>query len=142
MHVSTFCAASCLLERFSRDGEVGPSGSEVELSHRVYSTVLRLPGGAETRLSYAWSVEDAWSGDGVRGVYRLAVLGQTTIRPTELRIGIRVPEGMVVARATPGMRIEGDRVSWEGHAVGLMRFEVEFVDPLPGGVWRTLVGSG
>ncbi|MBI4259103.1 MAG: DUF4012 domain-containing protein, partial [Actinobacteria bacterium] len=81
MHVSTFCAASCLLERFSRDGEVGPSGSEVELSHRVYSTVLRLPGGAETRLSYAWSVEVAWSGEGVRGVYRLAVLGQSSIRP-------------------------------------------------------------
>jgi len=136
-YLSIYCARGCLLQRFLRDGAPDEIGSEEELGHPVFSTMVRLSSGRSQALEWTWTVEQAWSGNDGTGTYTLTFRGQTTVRPTRLVLDIRAPEGMFIRRTSPGMRFWGDRARWEGLAGYAMDFEVEFQRPsslLPGGL--------
>jgi hypothetical protein len=138
-YLSTYCARSCRVREFRRDGAPEPVGSDSELGHPVFWTGVRLPSGAAQRLEYAWETARAWTGDDGRGTYRLTFHGQTTIRPTRLAISMIAPEGTRIVETSPAMRMEGNRALWEGYADDRMRFEVVFERPLLARMWRGLV---
>ena len=142
-YVSTYCAQSCLLDGFRRDGARDEVGAEVELGHPVYPTVVRLTSGATQELAYSFSVRRAWDGDDQSGHYRLTLLGQTTIRPTQVHLSVRVPEGMEIAETSPGMEAGDGRAIWNGAAEGRMTFDVWFERPALSRAWsavRELLG--
>jgi hypothetical protein len=138
-YLSTYCARTCLLEGFERDGAPDSVGSGVELGHPVFPAFVDLRSGEAARLQYDWTVAEAWHGDEGSGVYRLTFDGQTTIRPTRLVVDVRVPEGMQVVGTSPGMRVDGSRASWEGRAGDRMTFEVAFQRPALARAWRTVL---
>lgn len=138
-YLSTFCARSCLLQRFTRDGRPDEVGSEVELGYPAYSSIVRLLPGRQQTLAYEWAVEDAWNGDVGRGTYRLTFRNQTTIQPTNLKVRIHVPAGMRVVEASEGVRIADDGALWEGRPEDLMVLEVTFERSFPSRVWHRVV---
>lgn len=139
-YLSTYCARSCRLTDFHRGSEQEGVGSELELGHPVYPVRVRLPprGGSQT-LSYDWSIVDAWDGTDGRGVYRLTYRSQPTINPTALEIDIRVPSGMRVVRASPGVQTSSGRAIWSGAADGDLVIELAFARPPVDRVWRAIV---
>ena len=138
-YLSAYCARSCRVREFRRDGAPEPVGSDSELGHPVFWTGVRLPSGAAQTLEYAWETARAWTGDDGRGTYRLTFHGQTTIQPTRLAIEVNAPEGSRIMETSPGMRVDGNRALWEGYADDRMVFEVVFERPLLARMWRGLV---
>ncbi|MGH2766106.1 MAG: DUF4012 domain-containing protein, partial [Actinomycetota bacterium] len=137
--VTSYCATTCRLQEFRRDGRPEAVGEEEELGHPAYWNNLELDSGASQGWRYHWSVAEAWEGDDARGLYRLTVQGQTTIRPTKLIVDIRTPEGTTVISASPRMRVSGNRAVWEGAAGDRATFEVAFERPFVSRVWRAIV---
>ena len=63
---------------------------------------------------------------------------QTTIQPTDVRIEIRVPEGMEVRSMSDGLRREGDVVVYDGIPDRSLEVRVSFSPPLPTRMWRNV----
>lgn len=126
MLVSAYCGPGCTVESYLRDGRSEGVEIHEELGYPFVLSAVRILSGETTDLEYRWRDSAAWDGDEYGGTYRLSVHGQPTIRPTELDIDIRVPEGMRIVRTAPGLRVEGDRVLWSGTAEDVGTFEVEF----------------
>lgn len=137
--VSAYCAPGCGLERVERDGRRGAAASERELGHPVFTTTVRLRSGERGSLSFSWSLTDAWDGWSGKGAYDLVVRGQTTVRPTPLRIEVAVPDGMRVTEVSDGMRALGTRAVWEGESTDLLRLRVEFARSPLARMWRAVV---
>jgi hypothetical protein len=126
MLVSAYCGPGCTLERYLNDGRAEGVEVHEELGYPFALSAVRIPSGDTADLEYGWRDEAAWDGDEYGGTYRLSVHGQPTIRPTELEIAIRIPDGMRIVRTSPGLLVEGDRVLWSGTAEDVASFEVEF----------------
>ena len=138
-YVSTYCARSCLLDRFLRGGRPDPIAPGRELGYPAYSTDVRIRSGQSETLAYEWSLDKVWHGDVGRGTYRLTFRNQTTIRPTHLEVRIVVPSGMEVVEATPGVRIGEDGAVWEGDPGDLLTLKVTFERPLLSRIWQRVV---
>jgi hypothetical protein len=139
LYVSTYCAPSCALDGFLRDGQPDGVAPHEELSHPLFQTTSKLPSDTSERLSFRWTVSRAWTDEGGRGIYRLVVDGQPAIRPVELSLSIHVPDGMRVTGTSEGMEVEGDRVLWEGPAGDRMAFEVRFAHSFLGRIWHSVL---
>lgn len=137
--LSTYCARTCVLEDFRRGGRPAPVDSQIELGYPVYATRLEVPSGETERVSYEWRVDRAWDGNSAEGTYRLTFIGQPTVRPTDLTIDVRVPDGMHVTSTSPGMEIAGGRATWSGAAIDRMVFEVRFERPPLAKAWRSVL---
>ena len=137
-NVQTYCASSCRFEEVRLDGSRLAVSRRTELGHPVIILGLGIQSGGTGSLDYQWTTADAWTEDRGAVLYRLTVQGQPTIVPTRLELSVAIPENAVVARTTPGMRVEGDRVTWRGEPGDLTTFEVAFDRPFPAG----LLGSG
>jgi hypothetical protein len=68
----------------------------------------------------------------------LSFIGQTTIRPTNLRVVIHAPPGMAFTSAGDQLTREGDHLVYEGHPTGNIDLEASFAPSLPVRVWRSL----
>jgi hypothetical protein len=112
---------------------------EKERGYPVFTTGVDLASGQSRELRYDWNAGQVWDGDDGGGTYRLTVLGQTTIRPTDLVIDVRTPEGTNITSTSPAMQVEGNRAVWRGQAEDRMRFEISFQRPLPSRMWRAFV---
>ena len=139
LYLSAYCAPSCALDTFLRDG--GPDGvaPHEELGHPLFQTTSQLPSGASESMSFRWTVDRAWTDDGGRGVYRLVIDGQPAIRPIQLSLAIQVPDGMRVTGTSEGMEVKGDEVMWEGPAGDRMVFEVRFERSLLARMWHSII---
>jgi len=85
--------------------------------------------------------DGVWDGDLGSGRYRLTILPQTTIEPTEFSVTIRPPEGTEIVWGTQGVEIAGDGTArWRGSPEGATAIEVRFQAPLPLRWWRDLNG--
>lgn len=116
-HVSfttVFCPSRCQLRHVRRDGEDVEVRSGEELGMQMYEDHLRIPSGGEETVEFALALPDAWEVRDGTGTYRLTYLGQTTVRPTRLRVEVRLPPGTAATAASPSTVITGDRVIWEG----------------------------
>jgi hypothetical protein len=132
MLVSAYCGSGCTVRRYLRDG--APEGVEthVERGLPFVLSAVRIESGGTADLDYGWTDPTAWAGDEYGGTYRLAFLGQQTIRETRVEIDIRVPPGTRVVEASAGMRVDDDHVRWSGTAEDAGPFEVEFARKLFG----------
>ena len=134
--LDTFCARTCVLESFHRNGSSADTGSDIELGHPVFPSVIELPSGRSENLDFRWSVDRAWEGDTASGVYRLTVRTQPTVRAPHLEVSVEAPAGMEIVQATEGMEVRGGRAVWRGTADPRMRFEVRFELPALARAWQ------
>ena len=135
--VTLYCR-TCQLEEARRGGErIGvETGTERGLTY--YRDYFRTPRGSTSRLETTWYIPEAWVGDGTGGTYRLTILGQNTIRPTELEFSVTAPDGMHIVSASPEMRIEGETAFYEGVSKRRLDVEVTFQPPLLVRLWRAV----
>lgn len=139
LYLSAYCAPSCTLDGFLRNGEPDGVAPHQELSHPLFQTTSKLPSGTSESLAFRWTVSRAWTDDGGRGVYRLVIDGQPAIRPIQLSLAIQVPAGMHVTGTSEGMEVTGNQVLWEGPAGDRMVFEIHFERPLLGRIWHSVL---
>jgi hypothetical protein len=137
--VSSSCPASCDLVVAERNGDEIPMAKGAELGTTWYQDFFTTPGGETSTLTIVTRRGDVWRGNSSGGTYRLVVLPQTTVRPTEFTIGVTVPDGTEVTWTSTLMRVDGDRAVWRGVPQGRMELVVRFRAPLPLRWWRNFV---
>ncbi|HYZ11499.1 MAG TPA: DUF4012 domain-containing protein [Actinomycetota bacterium] len=125
-NVQAYCSTACRFQGVRLDGARVAVWRRTERGHPVVVTGMKIPSGSAGRLEYAWTAADAWSEEAGLIVYRLTVQGQPTIVPTVIQLSVAIPENASVARTSPEMTIEGDRVAWEGEPGTVATFEVAF----------------
>jgi Protein of unknown function (DUF4012) len=134
-----YCAVTCLPQSLELDGKERELVVGTELGHPYLRDAIALPSGASAELDATWRLEEAWTGNDSRGVYRLSIIDQTTIQPTRYRVEVVTPEGTEVVAATPAMEVSGNRVVWEGTVGRRLDLEIRFQAPLPLRMWRDVV---
>jgi hypothetical protein len=120
------------------NGKPGGVQSGSELGYRYYRGEIRIPSGETGSFRTDLDLPTAWQGNSSGGTYHLTFLNQTTIQPTDVRIEIRVPEGMEVRSVSDGLRREGDVVVYEGTPDRSLEVQVSFSPPLPTRIWRNV----
>ena len=142
VHVlSTWCPSDCPLVQAERDGaDIGlRPGSE--LGRGFWYDYAVTGSRSSTTLRVTTRRDGVWDGDLGSGRYRLTILPQTTIEPTEFSVTIRPPEGTEIVWGTQGVEIAGDgTATWRGSPEGATAIEVRFQAPLPLRWWRDLNG--
>jgi hypothetical protein len=87
---------------------------------------VKIPSKEGASLHYSIAVQNAWDGDQFGGTYRFTFLNQPTIRPTDLRFEIQVPDGMQITSTNVPMRVSGGSAIWEGTPAKLFQLEISF----------------
>jgi Protein of unknown function (DUF4012) len=124
--VNVYCGAGCTLEQAHRDGSRIPLWSGSELGHPFYQDYFRTASGETSDLSIGVFLPGAWQLVAGEGVYRLTVVSQLSVRPTNLRIDVVAPSGTHIIATSPSLRVEGNSAVWEGTPTRRMQFEVTF----------------
>jgi uncharacterized protein DUF4012 len=135
--VNVYCVRCALAPPPSGAPQSHLTGGD-ELGTTFFQRTLTIPPGSERSLSLNWAASNVWTGDGSGGEYDLAIDGQTTIQPSNLRVVIHLPDGMRPTSLDDGMRIEDDAVVWNGDPLGRVKLRVRFRAPFLLGVWRDL----
>ena len=126
-YVSSYYAEGSTLESFRAPEElIEVIGSQEELGHPVFSTFIRTESGDSSRLEYETSLPEGWDDVEGLGRYTLLYQGQNTIRPTQLEVEVRLPEGASLVSSSPPFVVEGDRAVWTGTPGQELRFELAF----------------
>jgi hypothetical protein len=137
---SVYCAGGCEMTDVSENGEAAGMEVHRERGLRSLHRYIRVePQGSRT-LDLSLRVRRAWDGDDAAGTYRLRLRTQATIRPTEVTVSVRAPEGMRVVEATDSMLVRGEEAVWRGAVGTELDLEVRFRRPLAGRIWRALWG--
>jgi hypothetical protein len=136
---SVYCARSCALQDFRRDGRREALSPAAELGHPMGRAVSGIASGGTEELQWGWRLERAWEGTTGYGTYRLVFQGQPTIRPTRLEVVVRAPDGMAITRTNPDMDVDGGTAIWRGTPGDLQTIEVEFARSLPGRIWHAVL---
>jgi len=137
--ISVFCGQQCRLVRAERDGNRVSLFTGSELGYPYYQDYFTIPSERAGVLRVHTETPGSWDGDAFRGSYRLAVLGQTTIRPTRGTVRIVAPPGMHFTTWSEGLSVHDDEATWEGVLQGDLMMEVSFEVPsLPVRLWRAL----
>jgi len=131
-----WCHQPCEVQQVERDGEASSLDDGSELGVPWYREYRSIPPGQTGHLHVVTRTSGVWDGDASSGSYRLTFLGQTTIRPTEVTITIRAPEGTDVVWTSEPMRVQGGVATWTGSPAGVLQLEVRFRAPLPLRWWR------
>jgi hypothetical protein len=114
------------LDRFEQDG------------HPYFDDYVETAAGDTSVVEATLSLPRAWEGTSSGGTYRLSFIDQITIHPAELRVTIRLPDGMHPTALSDGLRLEGGAVVYEGAPNGNLDLEVSFAPSLPVRIWRDL----
>ena len=132
------CHAPCELLSASRDDrpiELA-SGSENGVPWlRDYRTI---PAGESGTLALTWRTGGVWSGNSSGGRYDLTILGQTTVRPTDVRVVIHAPDGDPIVWTSEPMAVDGSTATWEGAPSADTALSVRFRASLPVRILRDL----
>lgn len=125
------CHAPCELLTGTRDGapiELA-TGSENGVPWlRDYRTIAA---GRTGILALSWRADGVWTGNTSGGRYELTVLGQTTVRPTDVRVVIHAPDGEQIVWTSEPMAVDGSTATWEGTPSADTKLSVRFRAPLP-----------
>jgi Protein of unknown function (DUF4012) len=133
---SAYCRADCSLASARLDGRPAGLRGGTEAGYRYYQGEIRVPSGATGTLDASLRTSSAWTGNSSGGTYRLTFLNQTTIRPTHLRIDIRIPPGMEIRSTSGNLVRRGDSVVYDGAPGRTLALEVTFSPPLASRLWR------
>ena len=137
--ISVFCGSRCGLVSAERDGNRASLFTGSELGYRYYQDYFTIPSKGTAVLTVRTETRGSWDGDALGGSYRLAILGQTTIRPTQGTVRILAPPGMHFTSMSEGFRVREDVATWEGALQGGITLEVSFeAPPLPVRLWRAI----
>lgn len=137
--ISVFCGSRCRLVGAERDGDRISMFTGSELGYRYYQDYFTIPSEATRVLTVRTETPESWRGDSTSGTYRLAVLGQTTIRPTRGTVRIAAPPGMHFTDVSEGFHVRNDVATWDGVLQRGFTLEVSFeAASLPVRVWRAL----
>lgn len=137
--VDLYCDRGCSLRRATRGGEPVRLDRYVQDGYSFFEDYVRTPSGGEATIVADLVLPSAWTGDETGGTYALSFIGQTTIRPTKLRVVILPPQGMRFTSASDGLEREGAALVYEGTPSGNLELQASFAPPLPVRVWRELV---
>jgi hypothetical protein len=132
------CHEPCTLLEATRDGQPVDlaAGSENGVPWlRDYRTI---DAGATGTLSVTWRSAGVWTGSSSGGTYRLTVVGQPTVRPTEVRVTIHAPPGTRIVWTSEPMTIDGAVATWTGTPSAAAALTVRFRAPLPLRIVRDL----
>jgi hypothetical protein len=88
----------------------------------------------------AWRSSGVWDGNSSGGSYELTLLGQSTIRPTQVSVTIHAPSGTRIVWTSTPMSVDGGTATWRGSPSSTMTLGVRFQARLPlrlvRDVWR------
>lgn len=139
--VALFCGPDCRLATAERDGHPVSLKTGRELGYRLFRDYFTIPAGRTRSLSITTQVSDGWRDQGSAGSYRLTLVGQTTIRPTETVLRVQAPAGMYFSSSSGGVRVMNDVASWRGEVSGRREFTLTLErSPLLIRAWRALFG--
>jgi hypothetical protein len=140
--IAVYCGPGCQLVRAERDGRPILLQTGSELGFRFFRDYFTIPSGQDRTLTVTTVVPNAWGGSRSGGSYRLNVLGQTTIRPTEAVITFRAPTGMRFTGGSEGVAFDGDRAVWDGVLGDRLELELSLEQlPLLVRLWRSVFGD-
>jgi hypothetical protein len=126
-----WCHAPCELASATRDGSPisVTAGSENGVSWlRDASTI---PAHASGTLALTWRSSGVWTGNSGGGSYELTLLGQPTVRPTDVSVTIHSPAGTRMVWTSTPMAVDGGTATWRGTPTSTTTLEVRFQAPLP-----------
>ncbi len=124
--LNVYCGAACEFLSATKDGVPVNLGSGTELGHVFFQGFFRTPSGQTSDLRIDSFRRGAWKPSGSGGTYQLTYLGQTTVRPTTLRVVVVVPDGAHITSTSPSMQIAGTTAVWSGTPTHRMLFTVDF----------------
>jgi hypothetical protein len=136
--VDLYCDRGCALQRAQRGGEPVDLSSFQMDGYPYFEDYVRTPSGGTANLRADLVLTEAWVGDDTGGTYHLSFIGQTTVRPTTVRVRITAPDGMRFTSFDDRLTRDGDRLVYEGTPSGDLDLEASFAPPLPVRIWRTL----
>lgn len=117
------------LRRFEQDG------------YPFVEDYVRTASGDSARIATNLFLPNAWSGGSTGGRYELSFVGQTTIRPIDLRVVIHPPDGMAFTSASGGLRPTGEDLVYQGSPRGNLDLEATFAPSIPLRIWRTITNA-
>ena len=128
---SVWCHAPCALASATRDGSPisVTTGSENGVSWLRDATTI--PAHASGTLAVTWRSSGVWTGNSSGGSYELTLLGQPTIRPTDVSVAIHSPAGTRIVWTSTPMAVDGATATWRGTPSSTTTLAVRFQAPLP-----------
>lgn len=137
--VDLYCDVGCVLSGATRDGRAVDLGGYQQNGYPFFKDYVRTPSGDTATITADLLLTQAWDGDETGGTYRLSFIGQTTIRPTAVKVVIEPPDGMRFTSASDGLSRRGDGLVYEGSPAGNLDLQVSFAPSLPVRLWREIV---
>ena len=120
--VNLYCDVGCILQHAERNGHPVELGRHEQEGRPFFEDYVRTDSGDTATVSADLLLTQAWDGDETGGTYRLSFVGQTTIKPTTVRISISPPDGMRFTSWSDELSLDGERLVYEGS---------------PGGTWTS-----
>ena len=136
--VTASCPGPCDLVEAQRNGDDQAMRADEELGRQHYQDIITTPGGGRSTLRIVTHRRNVWSGNSSGGVYRLTVLPQVTIEPTEIEVVVRPPSGTDVVWTSEPMEIDDGAAIWTGTPEGRTDLVVRFRARAPLRWWRDL----
>ena len=136
--VTVSCPGPCELVEAQRNGREQAMRVGEELGRPRYQDFFTTHGGERSTLRIVTRREDVWVGNSSGGVYRLTVLPQTTIQPTEVEVTIHPPSGTKIVWTSEPMQERDGAVVWRATPEGRVDLAVRFRAPAPLRWWRNL----
>jgi Protein of unknown function (DUF4012) len=137
--VDLYCDAGCVLQGATRNGDAVALDRHEQEGYPFFEDYVRTPSGDTATIDAKLLLTQAWEGDETGGAYELSFVGQTTIRPTVLKVAIDPPEGMRFTSASDGLSLQGGRLMYEGTPAGNLDLRATFAPSLPVRLWREIV---
>lgn len=134
--VTVSCPDPCDLIEAQRNGEDRGMRVGSELGFPWYQDFFTIPSGETGTLRLVTRREGVWRGDSSGGSYRLTLLTQTTVKPTEVSVTIHAPEGTRITWTSEEMSVDGATAVWRGTPGPRLDLQVRFSAPLPLRWWR------
>ncbi len=132
------CPDPCDLVEAQRDGRDQGMRVGSELGFPWYQDFFTIPSGDTGTLRLVTKRDGVWTGNSSGGSYRLTVLTQTSIEPTEVSVTIHAPEGTRITWTSEEMAVDGATAVWRGTPGPRLELEVRFSAPVPLRWWRDL----
>ena len=90
-----------------------------------------IAAGSTGTLSLVWRSSGVWDGNSSGGSYELTLLGQPTVRATDVSVTIHAPSGTRIVWTSTPMAIDGGTATWRGSPSNTTTLGVRFQAPLP-----------
>ncbi|MGZ8597048.1 MAG: DUF4012 domain-containing protein [Actinomycetota bacterium] len=136
--VTSSCPSACELVEARLGGRDVALRVGEELGRPWYQAFYTTPGGESSTLEVVTRRSAVWAGNSSGGTYRLTILPQTTIEPTEIVVDIRPPAGTEIVWTSEPMTERDGGTVWRGEPEGRVELVVRFRAPLPLRWWRNV----